>query len=348
MRCSTRHGCLARRPRSCRRCWKRRSGPSSAARWWSSCPTSSAPRAGSGRSRCSLGVTRCSRCASMTRRNGRCRTLGCWSWPTPRAVSRWRWTPAIAGSASGSATAVMARESRSGGLVPEGGCRVTAGGHGRRPGARHRAPGESQGPPGTRRVMTFLWPWMLLLLLGVPLLVFGYLGIERRRVHATGRYRPGSCRGPRRRIEGHATLLADVRRYAPATILLAGIVMLIVALARPQAVVAIPREEGIVVLVFDVSGSMAATDGGRTGCRRRRHPARVAHRGRHPDRRGQGDRHGIRGAAALRAWSSVSSRSATADCPSRCPPTTSRPCSPPSIDSSRSGAPRSRRASPPR
>ncbi len=30
--------------------------------------------------------------------------------------------------------------------------------------------------------MSFLWPWMLLLLLGVPLLLLGYLAIERRRM----------------------------------------------------------------------------------------------------------------------------------------------------------------------
>src|SRR5689334_11878123 len=35
---------------------------------------------------------------------------------------------------------------------------------------------------------------------------------------------------------------------------------MIVGLARPQAVVSLPRLEGTVILAFDVSGSMAATD----------------------------------------------------------------------------------------
>ena len=39
-----------------------------------------------------------------------------------------------------------------------------------------------------------------------------------------------------------------------------GLVVLIVALARPQATVSLPRQEGTVILAFDVSGSMAADD----------------------------------------------------------------------------------------
>jgi Ca-activated chloride channel family protein len=36
--------------------------------------------------------------------------------------------------------------------------------------------------------------------------------------------------------------------------------VLVVSLARPQSVLSLPREEGTVILAFDVSGSMAATD----------------------------------------------------------------------------------------
>jgi Ca-activated chloride channel family protein len=42
--------------------------------------------------------------------------------------------------------------------------------------------------------------------------------------------------------------------------MLCGLVVMSVALGRPQAVVALPREEGTVILAFDVSASMAATD----------------------------------------------------------------------------------------
>ena len=41
---------------------------------------------------------------------------------------------------------------------------------------------------------------------------------------------------------------------------LLGLTILAIALARPQAVVALPKQEGTVILAFDVSGSMAADD----------------------------------------------------------------------------------------
>jgi Ca-activated chloride channel homolog len=50
------------------------------------------------------------------------------------------------------------------------------------------------------------------------------------------------------------------RRHIPAALYLAGLTILIVALARPQAVVSLPRLAGTVMLAFDVSGSMAADD----------------------------------------------------------------------------------------
>ena len=51
-----------------------------------------------------------------------------------------------------------------------------------------------------------------------------------------------------------------LRNRIPAVLFLAGFAVMCVALARPQAVVDLPREEGTVILAFDVSGSMAADD----------------------------------------------------------------------------------------
>jgi Ca-activated chloride channel family protein len=51
-----------------------------------------------------------------------------------------------------------------------------------------------------------------------------------------------------------------MRRHIPPALLMVGLAILLVALARPQAMVRLPRIEGTVILAFDVSGSMAADD----------------------------------------------------------------------------------------
>jgi Ca-activated chloride channel family protein len=51
-----------------------------------------------------------------------------------------------------------------------------------------------------------------------------------------------------------------IRRHVPVLIFLLGVTVLLISLARPQATISLPKYEGTVVLVFDVSGSMAAED----------------------------------------------------------------------------------------
>src|SRR5262249_2295670 len=51
-----------------------------------------------------------------------------------------------------------------------------------------------------------------------------------------------------------------VRRHIPPILFGLSLVVLIIALARPQTEVSLPRIEGTVILAFDVSGSMAADD----------------------------------------------------------------------------------------
>ncbi len=50
------------------------------------------------------------------------------------------------------------------------------------------------------------------------------------------------------------------RRHIPAILFLAGLTVLLFALGRPQMVIGLPKVEGIVILAFDVSGSMSADD----------------------------------------------------------------------------------------
>jgi Ca-activated chloride channel family protein len=95
---------------------------------------------------------------------------------------------------------------------------------------------------------------MLLSLLSIPLFVALYLRIQQRR---------------RKIVENMGSLgfvqdarggRAGRRRHIPPVLFLAGLTVLLVALARPHAVVSLPGLESTVILSFDVSGSMSAED----------------------------------------------------------------------------------------
>lgn len=102
--------------------------------------------------------------------------------------------------------------------------------------------------------MTFIWPQMLWLLVLVPLLIAAYVLVLRRRKKAALRYASLSivkeAIGPGQRV----------RRHVPPLLFLLALVALIVAIARPAAVVTLPSQQQTVILAIDVSGSMRATD----------------------------------------------------------------------------------------
>jgi Ca-activated chloride channel homolog len=101
--------------------------------------------------------------------------------------------------------------------------------------------------------MTFLWPVMLVSLLVVPLAVGFYLLLLRRRARIAASYATfmgGSAQ----------TLIPGRLRHIPVVLFLLSLTLLALALARPQMTVNLPRVEGTVILIFDVSGSMAAED----------------------------------------------------------------------------------------
>src|SRR5919199_6666366 len=102
--------------------------------------------------------------------------------------------------------------------------------------------------------MSFIWPQMLALLVLLPLFVGLYLRLQQRRRRLVASY------GSLGLVQAAAGRGLGARRHVPPALFLAGLTILIVALARPQAVVSLPREEGTVILAFDVSGSMAADD----------------------------------------------------------------------------------------
>ena len=102
--------------------------------------------------------------------------------------------------------------------------------------------------------MTFIWARMLLLLILVPFLVAAYVLAQRRRQKYALRYASLSL------VKDALGKGPGIRRHIPAGLFLAGMTVIIFALARPSATVTLPSEEGTVILSMDVSGSMRATD----------------------------------------------------------------------------------------
>jgi Ca-activated chloride channel family protein len=101
--------------------------------------------------------------------------------------------------------------------------------------------------------MSFIWPVMLVALLVVPLLIALYLRLQGQRRQAARHANLGFAPQAAGRRLG-------ARRHIPPALFLLALTVLIVALARPQMELSLPKLEGTVVLVFDVSGSMAADD----------------------------------------------------------------------------------------
>ncbi len=105
--------------------------------------------------------------------------------------------------------------------------------------------------------MTFIWPSMLVFLLVIPGLVLLYRRLlQRRRRLAAGFGASSQADGLRSAV----TQRPGPSRHLPALFSLAGLVILVLSLARPETTVNLPRVEGTAILLFDVSGSMAATD----------------------------------------------------------------------------------------
>jgi Ca-activated chloride channel homolog len=102
--------------------------------------------------------------------------------------------------------------------------------------------------------MTFLWPTALVALLLLPALAGVYVLMQRRRHAYALRFTNLNL------LREVATRQPGVRRHVPPVLFLLGMTALLISLARPSLVLAVPRAESDIVLVLDVSGSMAAAD----------------------------------------------------------------------------------------
>jgi Ca-activated chloride channel family protein len=102
--------------------------------------------------------------------------------------------------------------------------------------------------------VSFESPALLLALLLLPLAIAGYLRIDRRRREAARQF------ASPRLIDSVAPMRPGWRRHAAMALYGLVLAVLVLALARPQATVAVPEERASVVLAIDQSGSMQARD----------------------------------------------------------------------------------------
>ena len=99
----------------------------------------------------------------------------------------------------------------------------------------------------------FQWPVFLWLLVLVPLAVALYLLLLNRRKKTALRYANLA-------LVKNAMGAVGWRRHVPPALMLASFTLLLIAMARPSAIVSLPSTRATVILTMDVSGSMRATD----------------------------------------------------------------------------------------
>ena len=102
--------------------------------------------------------------------------------------------------------------------------------------------------------MNFLWPQFLWLLLALPLLIALYVWLLRRKKKMALRYASLSI------VREAMGTGQSVRRHIPPLLFLLSLAAMLVAAARPFAVVTLPSQNETIMLAMDVSGSMRATD----------------------------------------------------------------------------------------
>ena len=100
----------------------------------------------------------------------------------------------------------------------------------------------------------FLWHYALVLLLALPVLAGAYVVLLRRKNKAALRY---ASLGLIREAIGPA---AALKTHLAALLLFAGLAALILAVARPVVLTTAAHGEGVIILLMDVSLSMAASD----------------------------------------------------------------------------------------
>lgn len=102
--------------------------------------------------------------------------------------------------------------------------------------------------------MHFLWPQNLWLLAALPVLVLLYVWMLRRKKKMAVRYASLSI------VKEAMGTGQQLRRHIPPLLFLFAMAAMLIAAARPVAVVTLPSNQQTIILAMDVSGSMRATD----------------------------------------------------------------------------------------
>ena len=100
----------------------------------------------------------------------------------------------------------------------------------------------------------FVWPWALAGFVALAILIGAVVWLRRRRRKYAATFASLSL------IRAARPERSRWRRMVPAALLLAAIAGLVVAMARPQALVATSRSDTSIILTLDVSRSMCSTD----------------------------------------------------------------------------------------
>jgi len=101
--------------------------------------------------------------------------------------------------------------------------------------------------------MTFIWPDLLWLTLLLPAAIALYVLLLRRKKRASLRYASLT-------LLRDAMSRASIRRHVPPVLFMIALALMLVAIARPAAVLTLPSQHETVILAMDVSGSMRAAD----------------------------------------------------------------------------------------
>ncbi|HEY8047860.1 MAG TPA: VWA domain-containing protein, partial [Ramlibacter sp.] len=102
--------------------------------------------------------------------------------------------------------------------------------------------------------MNFLWPQFLWFLAALPLLVLLYLWLLGRKKKMALQYASLSI------VREAMSARQGLKRHIPPLLFALALAAMVLAMARPVAVVTLPSNQQTIILAMDVSGSMRATD----------------------------------------------------------------------------------------